>query len=87
MQTELNANTMSVPSDITTFGLLVLSMHLTDYAIRLPDTALHLPVNPDSGPTIAHRETAPSIIQAHLTYKVEKVQYDTYHATDRALKI
>ena len=44
-------------------------------------------VNPGLRPTIAHGAIVPTITQAHFTYKVEKTQYDTYHATDTALKI
>ena len=76
---------MSVPSDITTFGHLVLSMHPTNYAIKLP-TAFPLPINPGLGPTISHRVTTSTITQAHFTYKVEKKQHDTYHVVDRAIK-
>ena len=84
MQTELNASAMIVPSDITTFGHLVLSMHPTNYAIKTPTTFPH-PVNTGLVPTIYHMDTAPTINQAHFTYNVEKNQYDTYHAADRAL--
>ena len=44
------------------------------------------PTNLGSGSTISHRVTAPTITQAYFTYTVEKTQYDTYHATDGALK-
>ena len=85
MQTELNANAMSVPTSITTLGHLGLSMHPTAYADK-STTPLPNPANPGSGPDISRNSTAPIIQQAHFDYKVEKATYDTYHAADRALK-
>ena len=85
MQTELNANTISLPSDITTFGHIVLTIHPTNYTIKLP-TVFPPPINPGLGPTISHRATAPAIAQARFTYKIEKNKYNSYHATDRVLK-
>ena len=71
MQTEINANAMNVPSNITTFSHLVLSMHPTNYAIKSPIT-LPPPANLGSGPTIYQKDIAPTIAQANFLYKIEK---------------
>ena len=75
-QTELNTNTMSVPSDNTPFGHLVLTMTPVDYLQKTPDL-FDSPHNPGTGPTIALGATAPTITQAHWTFQVKK-RYTTY---------
>ena len=37
LQTELNANAMSVPSDNTPYGNLVLTMTPVNYTLKIPD--------------------------------------------------
>ena len=85
MQTELNTNTMSIPTNASLLGHLALTMNATAYA-RKSATALPVPTNPGTGPTIAEKSSTATINQAHFDWKIKKSQYDTYHSTDRALK-
>ena len=76
---------MSVPSDNTPFGHLVLTMTSVDYLVNMPDL-FEPPRNFGNGTSIALGDTAPTIIQAHWAFQVDKKIHDVYHATDKALK-
>lgn len=85
IQTELNTNAMSVPTNESTLGHLSLTMDATAY-LQKATKAFPVPPNPGSGPTIARAASDAAIKQAHFEYKTKKAEYDIYIATDRALK-
>ena len=67
LQIELNANAVSVPSDNTPFGYLVLTMIPANYILKTLDSFAPSN-NPGTGPTIAAEATAPTITQAHWLF-------------------
>ena len=67
LQTELNANAMSVPSENTPFGHLVLTMTPVNYLLKTTDP-FDPPNNPGIGLTIAPGVTAPTITQVHWVF-------------------
>ena len=85
LQTDLNTNAMSVPTNESILGHLALTMNSTAY-LQKATTAFPVPTNPGSGPTMARTATDAVIKQAHFEYKTKKAEYDIYNATDRALK-
>ena len=58
LQTELNANAMSVPSDNAPFGHLVLTKTATEY-LQIRIDPFEPPRNPGTGPTIAQGAQRP----------------------------
>ena len=86
LQTELNANAMSVPSDQTPLGHLSLVMLPTKYDILKPIESI-TPMNPCTCLAIAVGASVIAIGDARWAHIINKQAYDIYMAADKALKL
>ena len=77
---------MSLTSENTQFGYLVLTMTPADYLLKTLDPFTP-PNNPDTCPTITQRAIDPTITRSHWEFLVEKKVYGVYRATEKSLKL
>ena len=86
LQTELNANTMIIPSDQIPLGHLSLMMLPAKYAVLEPNNYI-IHTNLGTGTAVAAGTSAAAIGDTHWAHNVNKRAYVIYITTDKALKL